>query len=79
MIMDRKTDAITAVITSANAVLRNKTTMLVWGSLIVGLVVIGFLTLFFGLILILPLIGHATWHAYRDTIDASQWPENEKI
>ena len=78
MIMDRKTDAITAVITSANAVLRNKSTMLVWGSLIVGLVLIGFLTAFLGLILILPLIGHATWHAYRDTIDASQWPENEK-
>ncbi len=78
MIMDRKTDAITAVITSANAVLRNKSTMLVWGSLIVALVLIGFLTAFLGLILILPLIGHATWHAYRDTIDASQWPENEK-
>lgn len=79
MIMDRKTDAITAVITSANAVLRNKKTMLIWGTLIVGLVVIGFATLFVGLVFILPLIGHATWHAYRDTIDASLWPENEKV
>lgn len=79
MILDRKTDAITAVITSVNAVLRNKRTMLVWGSLIVVLVLIGFLTFFIGLVFILPLIGHATWHAYRDTIDASQWPENEKV
>ena len=40
---------------------------------------VGFMTAFIGLVLILPLIGHATWHAYRDTIDASEWPENEKV
>ncbi len=78
MLMDRKTDAITAVITSINAVLRNKLTMLVWAIIIVSLVAIGFLTLFLGFIVLLPLIGHATWHAYRETIDASEWPENKK-
>jgi uncharacterized membrane protein len=78
MIMDRKTDAITAVITSANAVLRNKLTMLVWAMIIVSFVALGFLTFFLGFIVLLPLIGHATWHAYRDTIDASDWPENDK-
>ena len=31
-----------------------------------------------GFIVFLPLIGHATWHAYRDVVDASEWPENEK-
>ncbi|MGB0723439.1 MAG: DUF2189 domain-containing protein [Gammaproteobacteria bacterium] len=74
MLMDRDTDAITAVITSINAVLRNKKTMLVWGSLIVGFVLIGFATLLVGFVFILPLIGHATWHAYRETVDASLWP-----
>jgi uncharacterized membrane protein len=78
MIMDRKTDAITAVITSVNAVLRNKKTMLVWAIIIVSFVAVGFATFFIGFIVILPLIGHATWHAYRETIDASDWPENDK-
>jgi len=78
MIMDRKTDAITAVITSVNAVLRNKLTMLVWAGIIVSFVAVGFLTFFVGFIVLLPLIGHATWHAYRETIDASDWPENDK-
>jgi uncharacterized membrane protein len=78
MIMDRKTDAITAVVTSVNAVLSNKKTMLLWALIIVAFVAVGFLTFFIGFIVILPLIGHATWHAHRDTIDASQWPENRK-
>ena len=78
MIMDRKTDAITAVVTSVNAVLSNKKTMLLWALIIVAFVAVGFLTFFVGFIVFLPLIGHATWHAYRDTIDASQWPENRK-
>jgi uncharacterized membrane protein len=79
MIMDRKADAITAVITSINAVLRNKLTMLVWALIIVSFVAVGFLTFFIGFIVLLPLIGHATWHAYRETIDASEWPENDKF
>ncbi len=78
MIMDRKTDAITAVITSVNAVLRNKLTMLIWAIIIVSFVALGFLTFFIGFIVFLPLIGHATWHAYRETIDASDWPESDK-
>lgn len=78
MLMDRKTDAITAVVTSINAVLRNKKTMLVWAIMIVSFVITGFVTFFIGFIVFLPLIGHATWHAYRDTIDASEWPESDK-
>jgi uncharacterized membrane protein len=79
MLMDRKTDAITAVVTSVNAVLTNKKTMLLWAFMIVSFVILGFATFFIGFIFFLPLIGHATWHAYRDTVDASEWPENEKF
>jgi uncharacterized membrane protein len=78
MIMDRKTDAVTAVVTSINAVLKNKKTMLLWAIMIVSFVAVGFLTFFIGFIVFLPLIGHATWHAYRDVVDASEWPENDK-
>ncbi len=74
MLLDRRTDAITAVVTSINATLRNKLPMLVWGMLIVASVLIGFATCLVGFVVLLPLIGHATWHAYRDTIDASAWP-----
>lgn len=79
MIMDRKVDAITAVVTSANAVLRNKVPMLVWAGLIGLVVVLGFATGFLGFVVLLPLIGHATWHAYLETIDASAWDRNEPV
>jgi len=74
MLLDRRTDAITAVVTSINATLRNKLPMLVWGMLIVASVLIGFATFLIGFVVLLPLIGHATWHAYRATVDASAWP-----
>lgn len=77
MIMDRKADMITAVITSVNAVLRNKKVMLVWALIIAFTIVISFLTAFIGLVVLLPLIGHATWHAYQETIDASAWPRHD--
>ena len=74
MILDRDADAITAALSSANAVLRNKPAALVWGVIVVGLVLVGFATGFLGFVVIFPLLGHATWHAYRETIDASAWP-----
>lgn len=74
MLVDRRADAVTCVVTSVNAVLRNKRAMLVWALLIVLSVAIGFATAMIGLALTMPLIGHATWHAYRETIDASAWP-----
>ncbi|MEO1766941.1 DUF2189 domain-containing protein [Thiobacter aerophilum] len=76
MILDRRVDAITAVITSMHAVLCNKLPMLLWGLIIVACVIVGFATLTLGFLVLLPVIGHATWHAYLDTIDASAWPEN---
>jgi len=77
MLLDRRTDGVTAVVTSVNAVLRNKRAMLVWVVLIVAAVAIGFATALVGLAITMPVIGHATWHAYRDAIDASAWPANE--
>ncbi|MDJ0738914.1 MAG: DUF2189 domain-containing protein [Gammaproteobacteria bacterium] len=70
MMLDRGTDAITSALTSVNAVLSNKTVMFEWATLIVALSLIGFSTLYLGFIVILPLIGHATWHAYRETVKA---------
>ena len=48
--------------------------MAVWILLIVAITAVGFATALLGLALAIPLLGHATWHAYKDTIDASAWP-----
>lgn len=75
-ILDRKVDAVTASVSSFNAVLRNKGAMLVWAALIGAAVLLGFATVFLGFIVLLPLIGHATWHAYVETLDTEAWPRD---
>jgi uncharacterized membrane protein len=76
MITDRNADTVTTVVTSFNAVLRNKSAMVVWVLLIIAAVAAGFVTAFIGLAITIPLIGHATWHAYQETIDSSAWPRH---
>ena len=76
MLMHRNVDAITAVVTSINAVLRNKLAMLVWVACIVGLLMLGAMTAFVGFIVVIPLLGYATWHGYLQTIDASAFPRH---
>lgn len=76
MIMHRDVDAITAIVTSINAVMRNKATMLVWGILIALCLIVGILTAGIALIFLLPSIGHAVWHGYLETIDADAFPRH---
>ena len=68
MIVDREVDAITAVIASVSAVRDNFLTMTLWAWIIAALTAVGVATLFFGLIVVFPLLGHATWHCYRTVI-----------
>ena len=75
MIMDRRTDLVTAIVTSVNAVLRNRKVMLWWAAIILAGLLFSAVTGFLALAVVFPVIGHATWHAYRETIDASDWPE----
>jgi len=70
LLMERKVDFITAMLTSLRAVRLNPLPMLIWAAAIVVLVVIGEALWFAGLAVILPLLGHATWHAYRDLVAA---------
>ena len=76
MIMHRDVDSVTAIVTSVNAVLRNKGAMFVWLVLIILALAIGVVTAFVGLIVMIPVIGYATWHAYEETIDASAFPRH---
>jgi uncharacterized membrane protein len=68
LMLDRNQDTVTAVITSFMALGRNVPAMLVWALLIVLLVGAGFATLYIGLVFAVPVLGHATWHAYRDVV-----------
>ena len=68
MIFDRAVDTDTAILTSLKAVGTNPAAMLVWAALIAVLTAIGFASFLLGLALVLPLLGHATWHAYRDLV-----------
>lgn len=68
MMLDRGTDAVVAAITSVRALLANPGPLAVWAGLIVLLIGAGFATAFIGLIVTAPLVGHATWHAYRDIV-----------
>ena len=74
MIADRDVDMVTACLSSVNAVLRNKGVCFLWGVLIALLTALGFATAFIGLGVIMPWLAYASWHAYRDTLDASAWP-----
>jgi uncharacterized membrane protein len=77
MILHRRVDAVTAVVTSVNAVLRNKRVMALWLTLIVAGVLLGAATAFVGLAVILPILGHAAWHGYLETIDAGAFPRHD--
>lgn len=68
MMLDRNTDGIVASITSLAVVRANIVPMLVWGALITVLTVAGFALFYLGLIVAVPVIGHATWHAYRELV-----------
>ena len=74
MIADRDVDMVTAGISSANAVLRNKPAMLVWAGLIVVLTALGFLTGCLGFAVLMPWLAYAAWHGYRDTLQPEGWP-----
>lgn len=65
-----RTDAVSAARASIRAVLANPKPMALWAGLIAVMMIAGFATLFVGLVLAFPLIGHATWHAYQDVYGA---------
>ena len=69
MMMDRDTDGITAVLTSLRAFGANVPAMIVWGLVIVVVIGAGFALYFVGLVVAVPVIGHATWHAYRALVE----------
>ena len=72
MLVDRKVSAGTAVRTSVRAVAANPLTMAMWGLFVAVALVVGSLPLFFGLAVVFPVLGHATWHLYRRTVSVNE-------
>jgi uncharacterized membrane protein len=68
LVLDRKVDAITAIITSVRSVLANPLVMAAWGIIVATLLVVGSIPFLFGLAIAMPVLGHATWHLYRRVV-----------
>jgi uncharacterized membrane protein len=71
LLLDRKVTVLQAVLTSWKAVLMHPLPMAFWAFLIMGFTLLGLMSLFLGLILIIPMLGHGSWHAYRHMVDVS--------
>lgn len=69
MLLHRKVDFATALVTSFMATRLNFPTMLLWAAIIAALIAVGFATDFIAMAVIFPLVGHASWHAYRELIE----------
>lgn len=74
MQLTERTDALTAMGKSMATVWRNLPVMLAWGAVVLGLFLLSVVTGLLGLIVVFPLLGHATWHAYRDMAAAGRLP-----
>ena len=68
LMLDRHAGAGEAMVTSLRAVARNPVPMAAWGVIVAGLLVVGTVPAFLGLAIVIPLLGHATWHLYRKVI-----------
>lgn len=74
LLLDRDVGAAVALLTSIRAVIRNPLTMAVWGLIVAALLIIGSIPFFFGLTVVMPVLGHATWHLYRKVVEPQGSP-----
>ena len=75
LLLDRQIALQRAILTSVRAVGENPVAMALWALLIMSLIAISMATLMIGFVFAVPVVGHATWHAYRDLVDADSVPE----
>ncbi|GAA0279280.1 DUF2189 domain-containing protein [Alteraurantiacibacter aestuarii] len=68
MLVDRDVDVITAIVVSIGTVLKNAFTLMVWAAVVAVMLLLAILPFFLGLLVVLPVLGHATWHLYRRAV-----------
>lgn len=71
LLLDREIDFVTAMITSFQTVLANPVPMILWGAFIAALTFVAMLPMFLGLFIVLPVLGHASWHLYALMLEAA--------
>jgi len=79
MLLDRRVSLMQAILTSWQTILVNPVVMALWAALIMLLTLLGMLSMMLGLIILVPVLGHASWHAYRDLVDVSAFEEREAL
>lgn len=77
LLLERRIGVLDAVLTSWRAVLANPLPLALWAALLMGATLLGLASLLLGLVIVVPVLGHASWHAYRDTVDATALPLRE--
>jgi len=77
LLLDRDVGAAVALLTSIRVVVANPATMALWGFIVAVLLVAGTIPFFLGLIVVMPVLGHATWHLYRKAVEPSAVPHAE--
>lgn len=65
LLLDKDLDLVTAIVTSLQATIENRHAMVYWGLIVAGATVVAMLPIFLGMILIFPVLGHASWHVYK--------------
>lgn len=74
LLLDRRVSVSQAISLSWQVVAANPIAMAFWGAIIMGLIFVGLSLMLLGLVIVVPLLGHASWHAYRDLTDVSALP-----
>ena len=77
LLLDRNVGVPVAIATSVRAILKNPVTMVLWGLIVAAGLALGSLPFFFGLAVVMPVLGHATWHLYRRVVEPDSSPRPE--
>ena len=75
LLLDKRVTVLQAVMTSWKAVISHPQTLAFWAFLIMGFATLGLMSLFLGLVFVVPMLGHGSWHAYKDLVDARELPD----
>ena len=78
LLLDRRISLLQAVLISWSVVLRNPVPMAVWAAILLVMSLLGLCSLLLGMVAVVPLLGHASWHAYRDLVDTSHLPNRHE-
>jgi hypothetical protein len=77
LLLDRNVGVAVAIITSIRVILRNPVMMALWGLLVAGALLLGSVPFFIGLAVVMPVLGHSTWHLYRKVVEPDLSPRPE--